>query len=226
MTWSEIAVLVLVFVAVLVWLALAQAQRLDRLHRKVVASRLALDAQLLRRSSAAGELAAADVLDPVSALLITDAVGAVQNSCRDGDQELMVAVPDLHDLVVRHRSGMPEPTRRGVIQALDGTLGLEREAEESSLTAVLSQLFDDPLETQPLYDIPEAEELLSALAAAWYRVQIARRFHNEAVLQAQRQRANPVVRLLRLAGRAPMPQTVEFDDSWPSGLRVTTSKAS
>ncbi|ACV09029.1 hypothetical protein [Jonesia denitrificans] len=217
MTWSETTVIILIVLATATWLAINHAQRLDRLHRKVVASRLALDAQLLRRSAAAGNLAASHTLDPVSSLLLADTVNAVQNSCRDGDQELMVAVPDLEQLITQHRTPTTKPTRQHVIAALDGTLGQEREAEESSLTAVLTQILDEPLPSTP-----DTDELLNALAAAWYRVHIARRFHNEAVLQAQRLRANPFVRLFRLAGRAPMPQTVEFDDTWPPGLPAIT----
>jgi hypothetical protein len=49
-------------------------------------------------------------------------------------------------------------------------------------------------------------------------VQLARRFHNEAVAQAQRMRRGWAVRTLRLAGRAPMPQTLELDDAWPAAL--------
>ncbi len=61
-------------------------------------------------------------------------------------------------------------------------------------------------------------QLLAALASSWYRIQLARRFHNEAVAQAQRVRRKALVRLLRMAGHAPMPQTVEIDDGWPDAL--------
>ena len=60
--------------------------------------------------------------------------------------------------------------------------------------------------------------LVAELADAETRVLIARRFHNEAVAQAQRMRAKRGVRVLHLAGRAPMPQMVEFDDVWPAEL--------
>ena len=49
MIWSEITIIVMLVLGLLTWVILASAQRLDRVHRKVVASRLALDAQLLRR---------------------------------------------------------------------------------------------------------------------------------------------------------------------------------
>ena len=68
MTWSEITVLVLVVAALVAWLLWVAASRLDRLHRKVMASRLALDAQLVRRASAAVDLA--------TSLLAKDGPGA------------------------------------------------------------------------------------------------------------------------------------------------------
>lgn len=49
------------------------AGRIDRLHWRVEASRAVLDAQLLRRSGAALDLAGGGLLDPASAVLIADA---------------------------------------------------------------------------------------------------------------------------------------------------------
>ncbi len=49
------------------------ARRIDRLHWRVEASRAVLDAQLLRRSGAALDLAGGGLLDPASAVLIADA---------------------------------------------------------------------------------------------------------------------------------------------------------
>ncbi len=227
MSWSEIAIIALLIVGLGVWIAAASAQRLDRVHRKVVASRLALDSQLLRRSNAAATLAGSSILDPVSSVLLMEMAHAVSGSTDDGDQELVVAVPDLSELVGLHRSEFQRtgPSRTSVIRALDGTLGKDREAGESTLTAVARELFDSEEETKILYEHPESAESLDALSAAWYRVQLARRFHNEAVLQAQRVRANPFVRILRLAGHAAMPATVEFDDALPLALRQISGHA-
>lgn len=57
---------------------------------------------------------------------------------------------------------------------------------------------------------------LSRLEAASRRVQLARRFHNNAVKDVQRVREKAVVRSFRLAGHADLPQTVEFDDEIPA----------
>jgi hypothetical protein len=51
------------------------------------------------------------------------------------------------------------------------------------------------------------------------RVQLARRFHNDAVKDVQRVRRKRAVRLFRLAGHADLPRTVEFEDELPSSLR-------
>jgi hypothetical protein len=51
-----------------------RAGRVDRLHNRVETARTALDLALVRRSSAAYELASSGLLDPATSLLLTDAV--------------------------------------------------------------------------------------------------------------------------------------------------------
>lgn len=53
-----------------------QANRLDRLHQKVVRSRSTLDAQLARRAGSAAELALSGELDPASSVVVADAAAA------------------------------------------------------------------------------------------------------------------------------------------------------
>jgi hypothetical protein len=60
---------------------------------------------------------------------------------------------------------------------------------------------------------------LGRVRAAALRVQLARRFHNDAVKDVQRVRRKAVVRWFRLAGHAELPQTIEFDDELPAALR-------
>lgn len=60
--------------AILIGLYLSwTAGRLDRLHARVDAARAVLDAQLLRRSGAALDIASGGLLDPASAVLVADA---------------------------------------------------------------------------------------------------------------------------------------------------------
>ena len=46
-----------------------------------------------------------------------------------------------------------------------------------------------------------------------YRIQLARRFHNDAVVQIHQIRRLGLVRVFRLAGYAPLPSTFEMDDA-------------
>jgi hypothetical protein len=225
MTWSETLVLVCAVLALAGWSMWVSATRLDRLHRKVVASRLALDAQLVRRAAAATDLATSGLLDPVSSVLVVEAAHEASGGDAAADRELAVAVPDLASYVLTPRADQgPSARRRGpsrstVERALDSTMGDDRARAESDLSATLRTVLDEPEEAADLYGDPASAGLLDALAAAWYRVQLARRFHNEAVAQTQRVRAKALVRLVRLAGHAALPQTVELDDAWPAGLR-------
>ncbi len=182
MTTAEVLLVVTAALALAVWLTWVRANRLDRLHRKVAATRATLDTQLVRRAAVAAELASSGVLDPVSSVLM--AQGAFES------------------LEVDDWEG---PDRA-------------REEVESSLSAILRTALDDPEEVEALRADPVGSRLLDELSRAWYRVQLARRFHNESVAQAQRVRRKALVRALRLAGHAEMPQTIEIDDSWPDAV--------
>lgn len=205
MTWSETAVLVLVVAALAAWLLWVAASRLDRLHRKVMASRLALDAQLVRRASAAVDLAASGELDPASSVLVAEAAHAVLDDDADarrlGEQVPGLVPPD-----------GPRPRR------LLGGMAESRALAESDLTATLRSALEDADDLAEVRSVPAGDELLASLSAAWYRAQLARRFHNEAVAQALRVRSKWWVRLFHLAGHAPMPVTVELDDAAPDVL--------
>ena len=89
---------------------------------------------------------------------------------------------------------------------------------ENDLTRALTAAFENPSDVEALRGDPIAGESLDLLAQACVRVQLARRFHNDAVAQALRVRRKPVVRWARLAGHAEWPQMVELDDTPPPGL--------
>ncbi|MDO8145079.1 MULTISPECIES: hypothetical protein [Isoptericola] len=193
-SWSETALVVVVLVGLALWLGWVTASRLDRLHRKVVASRHALQAQLDRRGRVSVDLASAGLLDPASAVLLADAALAALD------------VPD--------RTADPRPSEAFSLRGLPP----ERERAESALSMTLRSVLEDPDEVAELRVTEVGDDLLGDLYSAWYRAQLARRFHNEAVAQARRARRPRVVRWLRLAGRAPLPRTVELDDQMPAGL--------
>jgi hypothetical protein len=166
---------------VLGWYLSYSASRLDRLHHRVESTRAALDAQLARRAAAALEVA--HVLDPATALLLTDA--ATEALAAGEERQAPVAV---------------------------------LEEVENDLSRALRAAFADSDDVRALRGDPLAGESLDLLAQACLRVQLARRFHNDAVAQAQRVRRKPVVRWARLAGYADWPQMVEMDDTPPPGL--------
>ncbi|ADG74685.1 conserved hypothetical protein [Cellulomonas flavigena DSM 20109] len=203
--WSDTTVVLVVVgvILVLAWLVWVRASRLDRLHRKVGASRAVVDAQLVRRATVAAELATSGLLDPASSLVVGEAAWGSLTAGRAGDVPTGLLPADLREQL-------------GASAAVPD--GLDRSQVESDLTAALAEILDDPDEVAVLAEDPEGDRVLVALAAAWYRVQLARRFHNEAVAQTQRVRHGALVRLLRLAGHAPEPRTLELDDSWPHGL--------
>lgn len=96
----------------------------------------------------------------------------------------------------------------------------DREAVESDLTHALHVALG-PMVIEDLRSTDEpTAEWLSRVAHAGTRVQLARRFHNDAVTDVHRVRRKTVVRVFRLAGHAELPETIEFDDELPAGLRA------
>ncbi|MFE0464481.1 hypothetical protein ACFW1A_35030 [Kitasatospora sp. NPDC058965] len=78
-TWIWAAVAVVLFALYLSW----TANRLDRLHARIDTARAALDAQLLRRASAAQELATSSLLDPATSMVLYQA----SHAARQADEE-------------------------------------------------------------------------------------------------------------------------------------------
>ena len=87
-----------------------------------------------------------------------------------------------------------------------------REAIESDLTQALELALGD----ETLRRLREDE---AVGAPVLQRVELARRFLNDAVTDVRRVRRKPGVRLLRLAGHAELPQTFEIDDELPMLVR-------
>jgi hypothetical protein len=94
-----------------------------------------------------------------------------------------------------------------------------REAIESDLTQALELALGDEALRRLRQDEVVGGPVLQRVAAANQRVELARRFLNDAVTDVQRVRRKPGVRLLRLAGHADLPQTFEIDDELPMLVR-------
>ncbi|MFD1507769.1 hypothetical protein ACFSBG_19110 [Georgenia yuyongxinii] len=209
--WVLLAVGVL---AVLGWWLWVQASRVDRLHRTVLRSRATLEAQLFRRATAATELAASGVLDPAESVIVTDVALRATDATSD------VLVPD----------GLEGPTDSldegggadGVTtsRTAPGVAGSARTAPdrgllESELSRTLRAVLGTGAERAELAEDPHAADVLSQLQQAWYRLQVARRFHNAHVEQVRKARSRWAVRTFRLAGRAPLPDPFDMDDALP-----------
>lgn len=177
--WAVVAVLAVVFLLLLGSYLSMTAGRLDHLHRRIDMSRLALDAQLLRRSSVALELASAGVLDPASSLLVAEAAHEARTAT-DADPA-------------------------------------DRALAESDLTAALVAALE-PEDIGEVAASTNGVAMLEELDAACRRVELSRRFHNDAVRACRQLRRQRMVRLFRLAGHTPWPEPWEMDDALPEGL--------
>ncbi len=181
--WTVPVVLLVLFLALGGFYLSMTAGRLDHLHQRIDTSRLALDAQLLRRSSVALELASSGVLDPASSLLVVESAHGARTST-DADPA-------------------------------------DRAMAESDLTAALVAALDAD-DLAEVAAAPHGGEMLDELDAACRRVQLTRRFHNDAVRACRQLRRQRMVRLFRLAGHTPWPDSWEMDDALPPGLGTHT----
>jgi hypothetical protein len=185
----QVATIVVVVLLAAAWYLSYSAARLDRLHAKAEGAMSALDAQLVRRAEATLELATSGALDPASSLLLADA--ATESLERQTEHPLR-----------------DDP--------LDGQHFAGRERVESDLTDALRvALTPDVVRALRAERGSAGEEALARMEAAALRVQLARRFHNDAVREVHRVRHKRVVRAFRLAGHAGVPEPVEFDDGLP-----------
>ncbi|KGN38598.1 hypothetical protein [Knoellia subterranea] len=188
----QVATIVALVVLAIAWYLSYSASRLDRLHAKVEGAVSALDAQLVRRAEATLELATSGDVDPASSLLLADAASEAL--------ERHTHQPLSHD-------------------PLDGQTFAGREGTETNLTEALRAALTEETVAELRSDVDSAgAQGLSRVEASALRVQLARRFHNDAVREVRRVRAKAVVRAFRLAGHAALPQAVDFDDGLPPAV--------
>jgi hypothetical protein len=186
LTWGVVGVAVVLGIA---WYLSYSAARLDRLHSRVEGALSALDAQLVRRAEATLELANSGALDPASGFMLADAASQSLEAHNERPIE--------DDM-------------------LEGQSFAGREGIESDLTAALvAALTPEVLDHVRAQGGP-GEPALQRVESAGLRVQLARRFLNDAVTDVRRVRRKWVVRVFRLAGHAELPRTVEFDDELPT----------
>lgn len=189
-TGEWIGVALVVLVA-LGWYLSYSAARLDRLHARVQGTLAALDAQLVRRAEATLELVSSGAIDAATAFILA---GAASDSLAAAEQD------DLDADLLR--------------------FGPERESAESDLTDALVLALTPEVLAELSSNPGFGDDVVSRVKATGLRVQLGRRFHNDAVTDVRRVRRKWVVRVFRLAGHAAMPRTVEFADELPPGLRA------
>ncbi len=88
-----------------------------------------------------------------------------------------------------------------------------RELAESDLTRALRAVFSQPDFHASIEPAEGADELLAELESTAQQVFIARKFYNDAVAVTVAARRRWIVRMLRLAGGAPLPEFFEIDDT-------------
>lgn len=122
---------------------------------------------------------------------------------------------------------LPDPVSAAVIadaaheaSRVDPADGLARSLAESNLTQVLAAAFDEPESVAECAEITGSDELMRDLESTTRRVQLSRRFLNDAVRACRDVRYQWIVRVLRLAGRTPWPQSFEMEDTPPAGFGV------
>jgi hypothetical protein len=87
------------------------------------------------------------------------------------------------------------------------------ELPQSDLTRALRAVFGQPGFRASVTSRGGAEELLAELEGAAHQVFLARKFYNDAVAATRAARDRPLVRVLRLAGGAELPEFFEIEDS-------------
>ncbi|UYM04794.1 hypothetical protein [Solicola gregarius] len=144
------------------------------------------------------------------------------------DRQLIDRSSTVRDFAV---SGLVDPAATLVlVEAADNARaapGDEREDSEGELSRLLRTVLGPADAAGDVWERADAphRELLADLVASCERVRYAHRFHNDLVERTQAMRRRPVVRLCRLAGRAPWPQPFEFDDAPPDGLTRLVGQA-
>ncbi len=189
-----------------------RAGRLDRMHTRLEAARAALDVTLVRRSSVALELASSGFLDPATSLLLAGAAHDARGGNGDPDEPPGDPAPPGGANSAAGRAGArsADPARAGLASGDELT---RSELAQSDLSRALRAAFAQPGFRASLTGKDGADQLLAEVEAAAHQVFVARKFYNNAVAATREARRKPLVRVLRLAGNAGLPEFFEMDDS-------------
>ena len=196
--WLLVAiVLAVIALGVVAGFAITRARRLDRLHQRILASRDSLSRLLLRRASEA------DLLSRSVGLENSGLADAARAYIQDGGDQLTT------DGLDRRTAAQRQGDRVEVATRLERASALSRAIRET-LT---------PEERARIASEPQASARLEALDATCYRIELTRNVHNVDVAGVRALRSARMVKLLRLAGHAPIPEPIDFDDDTQKGGR-------
>lgn len=190
-------VLAVMALAVVAGIAITRARRLDRLHQRILASRDSLSRLLLRRASEA------DLLSRSAGLENSGLADAARAYIQDGGDQLTT------DGLDRRTAAQRQGDRVDVATRLERASALSRAIRETLTPEERARIASDP----------GAGARLEALDATCYRIELTRNVHNVDVAGVRALRSARMVKLLRLAGHAPIPEPIDFDDDTQTGGR-------
>ena len=196
--WLLLAIVFAVIaLGVVAGFAITRARRLDRLHQRILASRDSLSRLLLRRASEA------DLLSRSAGLENSGLADAARAYIQDGGDQLTT------DGLDRRTAAQRQGDRVDVATRLERASALSRAIRETLTLEDRARIASDP----------EAGARLEALDATCYRIELTRNVHNVDVAGVRVLRSARMVKLLRLAGHAPIPEPIDFDDDTQTGGR-------
>ena len=196
--WLLVAVVFAVItLGVVAGFAITRARRLDRLHQRILASRDSLSRLLLRRASEA------DLLSRSAGLENSGLADAARAYIQDGGDQLTT------DGLDRRTAAQRQGDRVEVAARLERASALSRAIRETLTLEERARIASDS----------QAAARLEALDATCYRIELTRNVHNVDVAGVRALRSARMVKLLRLAGHAPIPEPIDFDDDTHIGGR-------
>ena len=196
--WLLVAIVFAVIaLGVVAGFAITRARRLDRLHQRILASRDSLSRLLLRRASEA------DLLSRSVGLENSGLADAARAYIQDGGDQLTT------DGLDRRTAAQRQGDRVEVATRLERASALSRAIRETLTPDERARIASDP----------QASARLEALDATCYRIELTRNVHNVDVAGVRALRSARMVKLLRLAGHAPIPEPIDFDDDTRTGGR-------
>ncbi len=196
--WLLLAIVFAVIaLGVVAGFAITRARRLDRLHQRILASRDSLSRLLLRRASEA------DLLSRSAGLENSGLADAARAYIQDGGDQLTT------DGLDRRTAAQRQGDRVEVAARLERASALSRAIRETLTLEERARIASDS----------QASARLEALDATCYRIELTRNVHNVDVAGVRALRSARMVKLLRLAGHAPIPEPIDFDDDTQTGGR-------